>query len=423
MDLRKLSAAKLWLISEPVAGPCPDAPRNLPYLAHALYALVPVASTTVPRMTVDERWRVYINPDWLDGVSVPVVGAELAHVTWHLLSEHAERARDQDVDARTANLWHCAADTTVAATLGQDGLAGASLATAASAACPSGLSAEEYYAILSGLPVTSRPDAGDPGDDAAGLRVGCGSGADGLAHGHELPADADVGGVDRSDGADIRRRVAIDYDEHCRVRGHEPGDALRWAWRVLDPTVDWQSVLSGVVRRAVGWRAGRGDQTYRRPSRRTGSVRRVVLPGQQRPLPRIAVVVDTSASVDDELLGQALGEIDGALRSMGVSGAEVTVLSVDAAAHTAQRVRRARDAVLIGAGGTDMRVGIEAAAAQRPRPNVVIVLTDGDTPWPTAPPPACTVVAAILGRRREDLPPTPPWAVRVECIPDHHRRI
>ncbi len=423
MELRKLSAAKLWLISEPVAGSGRDAPRDLPYLAHALYALVPVATTTVPRMTVDERWRVYVNPDWLDGVSVPIVGAELAHVTWHLLSEHADRARDQDVDARTAHLWHCAADTAIAPTLGQDELTLPSLATAASAACPAGLSAEEYYAIISGLPVTSGLDAGDPGEDAAELGVGCGSGADGLARGHELPADADVGVVDRAHAAEIRRQVAIEYDEHCRVRGHEPGDALRWAWRVLEPTVDWQPVLSGAVRRAVGWAAGRGEQTYRRPSRRTGSVRGVVLPGQQRPLPRIAVVVDTSASVDDELLGQALGEIDGALRSIGVSGAEVTVLSVDAAAHTAQRVRRARDAVLIGAGGTDMRVGISTAAAERPRPDVVIVLTDGDTPWPAAPPPACTVVAAILGRRREDLPPTPRWAVRVECIPDHHRRI
>ena len=43
MDLDRLAAAKLWLVSAPVA-PGLDGPRDLPYLAHALYALVPVPS-------------------------------------------------------------------------------------------------------------------------------------------------------------------------------------------------------------------------------------------------------------------------------------------------------------------------------------------------------------------------------------------
>lgn len=39
LNLQKLSAAKLWLISTPVAARDMDAPRDLPYLAHALLAL------------------------------------------------------------------------------------------------------------------------------------------------------------------------------------------------------------------------------------------------------------------------------------------------------------------------------------------------------------------------------------------------
>ena len=35
-----------------------------------------------------------------------------------------------------------------------------------------------------------------------------------------------------------------------------------------------------------------------------------------------------------------------------------------------------------GGGGTDLGVGIEAAAAVKPVPRILIILTDGFTPWP-----------------------------------------
>ena len=41
--------------------------------------------------------------------------------------------------------------------------------------------------------------------------------------------------------------------------------------------------------------------------------------------------------------------------------------------------------------------GIDAAMELRPRPSVVIVLTDGYTPWPAAAPRAATVVVGLLG--------------------------
>ena len=63
-----------------------------------------------------------------------------------------------------------------------------------------------------------------------------------------------------------------------------------------------------------------------------------------------------------------------------------------------------------------MRVGIRAASRQRPRPDLIVVFTDGDTPWPETPPPASAVIAALLGRDRSHLPPTPAWATRVECL-------
>ena len=63
-----------------------------------------------------------------------------------------------------------------------------------------------------------------------------------------------------------------------------------------------------------------------------------------------------------------------------------------------------------------MRAGLTVAGETRPRPEVIVVLTDGDTPWPATAPPGAAVVIALLGRASQDLPPTPTWAERIECL-------
>ncbi|HEY8415588.1 MAG TPA: VWA-like domain-containing protein, partial [Thermaerobacter sp.] len=60
-------------------------------------------------------------------------------------------------------------------------------------------------------------------------------------------------------------------------------------------------------------------------------------------------------------------------------------------------------------GGTDMRVGIEAACKLRPKPGVIVVFTDGETPWPERPPEVPTVIALVGDAKVE----TPAWAPMV----------
>ena len=82
--------------------------------------------------------------------------------------------------------------------------------------------------------------------------------------------------------------------------------------------------------------------------------------------------------------------------------------------HSARKVSSATQIELLGGGGTDMGKGIEAALAGRPRPDVIVVLTDGETPWPAAPPSRCRVVVGLLGPR----PPVPPGWARAVRIGD-----
>jgi predicted metal-dependent peptidase len=132
----------------------------------------------------------------------------------------------------------------------------------------------------------------------------------------------------------------------------------------------------------------------------------VVLPALRRPVPEVAVVCDTSGSMTEDLLATSLAEVEGLLRSLGAAR-QVRVLACDTAAGPARRVSSARQVELIGGGGTDMGTGIAAAAALRPRPAVTVVLTDGFTPWPDAPPRGTRVVVALLG---DAAPDAPGWA-------------
>jgi predicted metal-dependent peptidase len=73
--------------------------------------------------------------------------------------------------------------------------------------------------------------------------------------------------------------------------------------------------------------------------------------------------------------------------------------------HAVSRVTSADQVQLAGGGGTDMRVGIDRARAAPDPPNIIVVLTDGMTPWPDEPS-RCRLIAGLVGERP---PPPPPW--------------
>ena len=417
----RIAAAKLWLISEqpntsgrPTTLPThstpgtastpqantpqasgsltnpPAAPRDLGYLATALYSLIPVASTDVKRLSADEHWRLYLNPSWVSATDIPDVGRELAHVLWHLLMAHADRARTLLVGRATAHHWSLATDLTIVHTLGPDDAAPIDLADTSHEPIRAvldklgpGRSSEEYYAVLSGLPAPSPDDTDDDPANPSGPDQelpDCGSACDGIPRPHDVPADSSTPSVDRAEADQIRTQVAIDYQGHVTGRGDTPGEALRWAMSLTDPQIPWEPLLNRAVRRAIGYTSGRTEYTWSRPSRRQSALPQVRLPGTRRPIPRVAIIIDTSASMDDHLLGTAIGEVTGALTGLGVSGEQLTVISCDAALGAISHVRNATDITLTGGGGTDLRVAFTHIDTMRPRPDVIVTLTDGYTP-------------------------------------------
>ena len=112
-----------------------------------------------------------------------------------------------------------------------------------------------------------------------------------------------------------------------------------------------------------------------------------------------------------------LAESEGILRAVGAARDQVHVLSCDAAVHTVQQVTSARQITLLGGGGTDIGAGIEACQDLHPRPGVVVVLTDGYTPWPSEPPSGMAFVIALLG---DGPAPPPSWAAATVRVDRDH---
>jgi predicted metal-dependent peptidase len=121
------------------------------------------------------------------------------------------------------------------------------------------------------------------------------------------------------------------------------------------------------------------------------------------------------------LLGRALAEVEGILSRAGLRQTQVRVLAVDTNVQAVTRVSRASQVELAGGGGTDMGAGIEAASKLRPRPTVVIVLTDGFTPWPPRAPRGVRVVVGVLTQQAISVDDyaVPQWARSVRIDDEH----
>ncbi len=152
-------------------------------------------------------------------------------------------------------------------------------------------------------------------------------------------------------------------------------------------------------RRPAGWWCAASDA-----ARRAGRAEPVFAPGRLRDglRPRLAVGLDTSASVDSARLKLFAAETSGIARR---SGAEVRVLGFDTEVHMDRTLGPdgwapwADALVPRQGGGTDFAPMLAAAATGRPA--LIVVLTDLD--GPTGPDPGVPVLWAV-----PSAPPGPP---------------
>lgn len=408
--------------------------KRLPYFSKMLWKLAPVERPGIGTFAVDEKLRVHYDPELALKWGVETCATMMAHEVQHPLREHVHRFRAFEDENRTRYeacrqalaaihpllgesimaFWNVVGDLEINPVVLEAGFKFPDdfhPFFPKTLGMKEGLFAEEYadelMARAEKMPQQKKPQpqqagaqqqgAGRPGEGVCG---GCSG-----SH-HECEAGLDEAtapeGVNEASVEIARRQVAHDTleptEEMKRLMaqfgiGKVPGSLERWAKAQLaPPEVPWQKVLAPLVRRAVGFARGRVDWKFGRPSRRREALKQTLgdeaplLPTLVAPTPDVGIVVDTSGSMSAQgksgrtLLNEALSEVVGIVLA---TGSPCWAAAVDADVQTWVQVRSKKDAdaLVKGGGGTDMRVGI--AAAEKRKFDVIVLVTDGYTPWPS----------------------------------------
>ncbi len=399
------------------------AQQRWPYVSSTLFSLklVQVPHKQLSTMAVDSGWRLYYSPQFALGQSPEALATVLLHESMHCLHDHAGRfAVVQQPDEHIT--WNIAADAGINTILEQAKMPWPSVKpiriqdltqwTITERMTTEGI----FYRLLEVM-------------DTQTVNPECGSITDRRRRSYEIALSHEVSPALRTDQqAVIRDRTAHEILQRSRTQGDVPGGLLRWAEELLQPTISWHEELAGRMRRDLAMVAGRRDYVYTRPSRRqsplTSLGSTVLLPAMRQPAPpRVACVIDTSGSISDNELRDFVSELIGITRASGVSGG-VTVIPCDAGVGPVQRIRSRSDVErlqLSGGGGTDIGAGIHRAQELKPLPHILVIFTDGYTPWPDEQPSEFSSVIVVLSDSGTENA-VPSWA-RTIGVNNAHLRI
>lgn len=370
-----------------------------PYWMSAVRALVPYMVEGLGTMAVTERGVLLMDAAFVETQPVDHLGTVLVHEALHIVFRHAKRGKAYGAQLNH-ELWNVACDLEI-----NDGLAAGGWNMGKGIVpkmygYPDGLVAEEYYRRLrqDGQKGPSEPAPMNGWDGSGAGRAVPGEPANpcdaapqsppaGGAKGEEgeqptPPANASGEPLGHSDEA--MEALANETARAMKQAGKLPGGFARWAdERTAPPRERWQDKLKKECRTLARRVRGYGRVSYSRFDRKQAGLGYgpglPILPGHHAVVPRVAVAIDTSGSMTEDVLGEALSEVKHIFEA---AGAPVDFLACDAEVHVHERVRDYRQikGKLLGGGGTDFRPvfrALDKAKNPSDRPEVLIFVTDG----------------------------------------------
>lgn len=430
--LKPLSAAGLDKARTTLAAGRYIACQKAPYFQSVLLKLavreVPPTSG-IQTVAVSDDLIMYACMEYVATLSPEEMAGDFIHESLHIFERHGKRRMH-----RKPALWNYAGDLAINGIVRDMGVKQTPVAIwPKDFGFDDNLAAEAYYALLEqggggkkskGKPAGT-PGQGQPSDEREPGPPQPGRGACGSCAGNPTPGEAPVG-TDPAGRSNVEvdvavREVALAIKAQLsKSKGSIPAGLAGLADDVLAPArIPWQRQLDREVRSSCAWSAGAVDNRYDQPGRRQAcvgyGVGRPILPRLRRPTPRVAVVLDTSGSMgagEGSPLQQGVIEAAGILKALG---ADIDFLAVDAAVHSSKKVSTPKELLncVRGGGGTSFIPGFRAADQLKPRPNVLIYMTDGYGDAPPSPPRAMRVIWLLIG---ESAPVPATWGsvVRIE---------
>ena len=416
----------------------------MPYLSEILFRMVWQESDKLDTMGVSAQWIVQVNYDWAMKLTIPECAYVMLHECGHIVNNHGDRRIAKGVPDEHFSIWNVAGDLEwnqhltefTKSTWNNQPLIGipgskngVQLLKEPEEGCfvqkmgfDAGLLAEQYYDLLmKKMKQGQKNGQGQPGGQGGTpMQIPGQKGTPGVNNGqcgscatHTPKSEQEEkNGVTADEKAQMVKSAALKAAEHAaKYPGSVPGSLVRLADELSKPPkVRWEEKLRRAINGGQARAMGAVDYTFLRPSRRTRTDN-IILPRLAAPKPSVSVVIDTSGSMGDDILGNLLNEV----RSILMNAEKVFWIPTDTQAHGVHRVRSvaaARDKVF-GGGGTDLTSGL-VAAAEKHTP-VTVVLTDGWNSWTQDKPQGLKdVIILRTDQRAEGGYPMPSWAYGID---------
>lgn len=313
---------------------------------------------TIKTMATDGR-RLYYDRSFVDKLSKNEMVFVMAHEVLHNAFEHHTRRQH-----REHRLFNVACDYAINGELVETKV-GKMPAIGLLDARFTGLGAEEIYRILEQEQEQESGRGGAPGSGGQGNDPGSCGGVLDAAPAHDEAALAEARAEMQ---AQVRQAAAI---AKAAQAGKLPAGVQRIIDQLLKPKIDWRAVL----RRFVDDASTR-DFSWAKPNRRFLPLGHIMPGTISDGVSHIVIAVDTSGSIDQQILSEFAAEIRGVFEEGAVD--MITVIYADAKVAHVEVFETGDELVLnaAGGGGTAFSDTFRTINKQYPDARACIYFTD-----------------------------------------------
>lgn len=307
--------------------------------------------------------RFIYNEEFMQRRSLEEVMFILTNAVMHHVLAHQQRRLN-----RKGSLWQLATDFAINNLLHESGVTipqGANYSEEYK-----GMYAEEIYKILKKEHFSGVDDAFDEQEETPSEQ-------------NDEQAFANTENID--DELDPETESQWEYaasvaKEVAQRKSAMPSGLDRLAKKVKSNDVDWRFELYNAVNRHM-----RNNYAFMPPNKKH-IYRGFALPSLSSDTLSLCVAVDTSGSIDDELLGAFMEEFKNIMQNFPSVKIELIIADAKVHAHYTFQGGEKMDFALKGGGGTDYRPTFDYIEANLPMSTMLLYFTDGDGWFPKYPP-------------------------------------
>ncbi len=313
--------------------------------------------------------RFLYNPRFIAERSLEEVMFILTNCVMHHVLSHQQRRLN-----RIGPLWQLATDYAINTMLHNNGLeipAGANYIKEYE-----GMYAEEIYTLL-------KEEIFHEIDGAFDDQPTSGENSDSKESAQEQGIFSDLGNIEENldDQTQSQWQYAASLSQEVAMRKSAmPSGLERLAKKMITHHVDWRFELYNAINRHM-----RNNYAFMPPNKKHIH-RGFILPSLSSDTLSLAVAIDTSGSINEELLGAFISEFRNIMQNFPAVQIELIIADAKVHGHYTFQGGEKIDFPIKGGGGTDYRPVFEYIDSHLPMNTMLLYFTDGDGWFPKIPP-------------------------------------